>query len=168
MLVKKITYTDYDGVERTEDFYFNLTEAEVIEWLTTSGNYTLDKVLEKLVRAEKVKDIMLIFKDLIYKAYGEKSMDGKRFVKSKEVKDEFMESEAYSVLFMEVISDAKKAAEFLNAIVPANLGKAVDEMMKNPENLPPELRDYAAVVNDKSSNSTEHEQGNVVPMTPMA
>lgn len=165
MLVKKITYTDFNGVERTEDFYFNLTKAEVVEWLTTSGNYTLDKVMEKLVRSEKVKDVMLIFKDLIYRAYGEKSMDGKRFIKNEEIKNEFMESEAYSVLFMEVVSDAKKAAEFLNGIVPADLGKAVDEMMQNPENLPPELRDYAVAVNNGPSQT---EQNNVVPMMPQA
>lgn len=148
MLVKKITYTDFNDIERTEDFYFNLTNAEVTEWLTTSGNYTLDKVVGQMIKAEKVGDIMGLFKDLIYKSYGEKSLDGKRFIKSPEVKEAFMESEAYSVLFMELISDPKKAADFLNAIVPKDLSKAVEDVMNNPENLPPELKDYAPAIKE--------------------
>lgn len=161
MLVKKITYTDFNDVERTEDFYFNLTNAEVTEWLTTSGNYTLDKVMAQLVRAEKVKDIMNLFKDIIYRAYGEKSLDGKRFIKSKEVKDSFMESEAYSVLFMELISDPKKAAEFLNAIVPADLGKASAELLSNPDNLPDELKEYASSIKEINKSDS---QNNITPI----
>lgn len=152
MLVKKITYTDFNDIERTEDFYFNLTNAEVTEWLTTSGNYTLDKVMAQLVRSEKVKDIMLLFKDIIYKAYGEKSLDGKRFIKTPEIKEAFMESEAYSVLFMELISDPKKAAEFLNAIVPKDMGNSIKEVMNNPENLPDELKDYAPTLKIVNNN----------------
>lgn len=134
MYAKKITYTDYDGNERTETFLFNLSKAEVIEWLTMNGNYTLDKVLYKLSEEENAGEILNIFKDLIQRAYGEKSLDGRRFVKSPEIKANFMETEAYSVLFTELAFDAKKASEFLNNIIPADLANDVQKVMKdNPE-----------------------------------
>ena len=111
MLCKKIKYTDYNGVEREEEFYFNLSKAEVMKWLTTNGAYTIDSVLKKMIETENVKDMVGEFEFLIQTAYGEKSLDGKRFIKSPEVKANFIESEAYSVLFMELVGDAQKAAE---------------------------------------------------------
>lgn len=148
MLKKTISYEDYDGNQRTEDFYFNLSKAEIVDWLTTSGGYTLDKVMEKLIKTENAKEIMDIFKDLVYRAYGEKSLDGRRFIKSKEVKDNFIETEAYSVLYMELVGNAKAAAEFFNGIIPKDMAKEVTELMKNPDSLPPELKDYAVAVSD--------------------
>lgn len=145
MLKKTITYEDYDGNQRTEDFFFNLSKAEVVDWLTTSGGYTLDKVVEKLIKTENSKEIMEIFKDLIYKAYGEKSLDGRRFIKSKEVKDNFIETEAYSVLYMELIGDAQKASAFFNGIIPKDLAAEVNKIMADPDKLPPELKDYVPV-----------------------
>lgn len=143
MLKKTITYTDYNGETRTEDFYFNLNKAEIIDWLTTSGNYTLDAVVEHLVKTRNTKEIVNIFKDLIYRSYGEKSLDGRRFIKSKDIKDEFVETEAYSVLFTELISDSEKAAEFFNAIIPADLAAEVEKTMgENPDGIPAELKDY--------------------------
>ena len=161
MLCKKIKYEDFEGIEREENFYFNLNEAELVEWLTTSGNYTIDKVLQKLVRSEKVKDIMIMFKDLIYISYGEKSLDGKRFMKSKEIKDAFMESNAYSELFMEIVGDPKKASEFFNAIVPAKMAAGITEAFNDPDKLPEEFREYAEVLKD----SNKQEDKKVVPMT---
>lgn len=142
MLKKTIEYTDYDGNQRKEDFYFNLSKAEVTDWLTTSGGYTLDKVMDRLVKSENVKEIMEIFKDIIYRAYGEKSLDGRRFVKSKEVKDNFIETEAYSELYMELVGDSKKAADFIAGIMPADWSAEATELMKDPNNLPESLRDY--------------------------
>lgn len=153
MLVKKIKYTDYNDVEREEEFYFNLNKAEVMEWLTTSGNYTLDKVIGKLVRSENSKDIMGIFTDLIYRAYGEKSLDGRRFIKSKEIKDNFIETEAYSELFMELISDPKKSADFFTAIMPKDIGSELDKALADPDKLPDELKDYAKVINENTGNN---------------
>lgn len=153
MLKKTITFEDYEGNERTEDFYFNLSKAEVVDFLTTSGGYTIDKLIEKLIKTENARDIMQIFKDLIYISYGEKSLDGRRFLKSKEVKDNFIETEAYSVLYMELISDAKKAADFLNGIIPKDLASEVTKYMSDPNNLPPALKDYAPDLNaDSKSN----------------
>lgn len=143
MLIKKITYKDYNDVERTEDFYFNLSKAEVVKWITTNGNYTLDRVIGKLIESENVRDLVGEFEYLIKESYGVVSLDGKRFIKSQEVKDAFLESEAYSVLFMELVSDAKKAADFFNSILPADLANEIKKTMsENPGALPENLQQY--------------------------
>lgn len=119
MLKKTITYTDYNGVERTEDFYFNLTKSEVMEMeMTTTGG--LAEKITKVISTKDAKSIITIFKDLILKAYGEKSEDGKRFMKNDEIKTAFSETEAYSILFMELATDANAAANFVNGIVPVS------------------------------------------------
>lgn len=138
MLKKTITYTDYDGKERTEDFYFHLTKAEVIQWLTTNGDYTIDKVLERLTKKSRGRDIIDIFEDLIKRSYGEKSEDGRRFIKSPEVLANFVETEAYSVLFTELVLDANKAAEFFSKILPSDIGDAIDKVQKEHPNATPE------------------------------
>lgn len=117
MLKKTMTYTDYDGNQRTEDFYFNLTRAEIMEMdLSASGG--LDKLITKIVAEQDGAKIVEIFKKIILGAYGEKSLDGKRFVKSPELSEAFSQTEAYSDLFMELATDAEKAATFINGIVP--------------------------------------------------
>lgn len=160
MLKKTIKYTDYNGVEREDDFYFHLSKAELADWLTTSGNYTYDQVIGKLVKNENMKEVMQAFKDLIYLSYGEKSLDGKRFIKTPEVKANLIESEAYSELYMELLKDPKKAADFFTGIIPSDISKDVAEMMKDPNNLPDDLKNYASLV-----NGSEQEQTNVVPIS---
>jgi hypothetical protein len=118
MLKKTITYTDYNGKERTEDFYFNLTKAEIVEMeLSESGG--LAKHIEKLTKEEDGAKIIELFKTVIEKAYGVKTDDGRRFRKSKELFLDFAETPAYDLLFMELSQDAKLAAAFMNGIVPA-------------------------------------------------
>lgn len=116
MLKKTITYEDYNGIERKEDFYFNLTEAEVMEMeLSTKGGLT--EMINRIVAAQDAPAIVKIFKDLILKAYGVKSPDGKRFIKSQELRDEFESTRAYSILFMELATDEKAASDFVNGLV---------------------------------------------------
>lgn len=118
MLKKTITYTDYNGVECTEDFYFNLSKAEVMEMeMSTAGG--LAEKIQKIVAAQDAPSIIKVFKELVLKAYGQKSPDGKRFVKSDELATAFSQTEAYNQLFMELATDADAAAEFINGIVPA-------------------------------------------------
>ena len=120
MLKKTITYTDYDDVERTESFYFNLSQAEVTEMeMSTEGG--LGKLIEKIVAQQDTKFIIKLFKEIILKAYGEKSADGKRFIKSEEISRAFSQTEAYSKLFMELATDAEAAAVFVNGIIPQQL-----------------------------------------------
>lgn len=122
MLKKTVTYHDYNDVERTEDFYFNLSKAELLEMeLGTSGG--LAESIRKIIAAQDGPSIIRVFKDLVLKAYGEKSPDGKRFIKSKELSEAFSQTEAYSQIFMELATDDKKAAEFVNGIVPAGLSE---------------------------------------------
>ena len=126
MLKKTIKYNDYNGVERNEDFYFNLSQAELMEMeLSTTGGLT--ETIERVVQAQDAPAIIKIFKDLVLKAYGEKSADGKRFMKSEEIATAFSQTEAYSVLFMELATDADAAAEFIKGIVPAEAAKQIDK-----------------------------------------
>ena len=122
MLKKTVTYVDYNGVERTEDFYFNLSKAEVTEMeLSVEGGFS--KMLEEVVKSNDNARIIELFKEMVLKAYGEKSADGRRFVKSKELAEAFSQTEAYSEIFMELALDEKAASAFVNGIMPANLGK---------------------------------------------
>lgn len=122
MLKKSITYVDYNGSTKTEDFYFNLSKAEVMEMeLGTSGGFA--DMINRVVAAKDGPAIVKIFKDLVLKAYGEKSFDGKYFLKEDEngrpLSNKFKQSEAYSVLFMELATNADAASEFVNGIAPA-------------------------------------------------
>lgn len=110
MLKKTIAYTDYNGTTRKEDFYFNLTQAEVTE-LEVSVEGGLVEMINRIVAAQNGKVIIETFKDIILRAYGEKSPDGRRFIKNQEVRDAFAQTEAYSNLFMELATDAKAASE---------------------------------------------------------
>lgn len=122
MLKKTITYTDYNGVERTEDKYFNLSKAEIMEMeMSTAGGFA--EMVQGIVKAQDAPAIMKIFKDIILKSYGEKSPDGKRFIKSKELSDEFSQTEAYSDLFIELCTNAEASAAFINGIIPADVAE---------------------------------------------
>lgn len=130
MYKKTITYTDFNDEQRTEDFYFNLTKAEIMEMeLGQAGG--LEEYVRKIINTMDGAKIVALFKDLILKAYGEKSLDGRRFMKNEEITKSFSETEAYSELFMELAMDAEKAAEFVNGITPKDTKKVtVDDAMK--------------------------------------
>lgn len=118
MLKKTITYTDYNDVTHTETYLFNLSKAECMEMeMSTSGGLT--EMINKIIETQDVPAIIKIFKDLILKAYGVKSPDGKRFIKSEELSTAFAQTEAYSVLFMELATNAEEAAAFVNGIMPS-------------------------------------------------
>ena len=120
MLKKTIKYTDYDGNEREEDLYFNLNKAEVTE-MELSKQGGLSEYIKRIVAAQDAPSLVELFKELICKSYGEKSLDGKRFVKSKELTEEFTQTEAYAELFVELASNAEEATKFVNGIMPKNM-----------------------------------------------
>jgi len=126
MYKKTIEYLDYNGLSRKEDFYFNLDEAEITKMeLGISGG--LSEMIKRIVSAQDVPSLVDEFDSIICASYGVKSPDGKRFVKSKELTDEFKQTRAYSNLFMELISDADASTAFINGIVPKSAVKKLEE-----------------------------------------
>lgn len=135
MIKKTITYTDYNGVERTEDHYFNLTKTELVRMeLGKTGG--LSDYMTGLINAQDVPALMNIFEQFVQKAYGKKSEDGRRFMKSPEITASFVETEAYDQLFWDLFNNAGEAAAFFNAIIPAELAEKVEEMSKKQDILP--------------------------------
>lgn len=117
MLKKTFTYTDYNGVERTETHYFNLSKAELVDMeATTPGS--LSEKLKRIVDGADGPEIMKFFKELIFKSYGIKSDDGRRFIKSAEISEAFSQTEAYVQLYMELVTNPEAAADFANGIIP--------------------------------------------------
>lgn len=124
MLKKTITYTDYNGDERTEDFWFNLSQAECTE-MELSSNGGMKALIERIVSERDGKNLIEMFKKIILKAYGIKSLDGKYFRKTEEARRDFESTEAYSVLFMELATDADAASAFIRGVFPASLENAL-------------------------------------------
>ena len=136
MVVKKIKYTDFNGVEREEEFMFNLTEAEITEMeLTTDGG--LSDLIKKIISAQDTPEIIKTFKMLLLKSYGEKSADGRRFIKSEELTEAFTQTNAYSQFFMELATDDKAAIAFINGIIPDSMRERVAEDGSNASDLTP-------------------------------
>lgn len=134
MLKKTITYTDYNDVERTETFWFGLSKAELTEMeLSTVGG--LSEMMRKIVATRDMPTMIKVFKDLILRSYGEKSPDGKRFIKSEELSRDFAQTEAYSILFMELASDDQAAADFVNGIIPKDVAAQLAEAQQNTPEL---------------------------------
>lgn len=121
MLKKTITFDDLDGNPVTEDFYFHLSKAEIARMELSAEGGSLEKKLKAIIAAEDGKTIIDMFESIVLGAVGKKSADNKRFIKNQEVRDEFAQSDAYSVLFMQLISNAEESAAFIRGIVPADL-----------------------------------------------
>lgn len=127
MIKKEITYTDYNGIERKETFWFHLSKAELLDMMMASdGDYA--ETVQRIIDAKDVPALISMFKDLMMKSYGVKSEDGRRFVKSKELTEEFEQSAAYSDLYMELVTDTDKAIEFVTGIIPADLESKLTTM----------------------------------------
>lgn len=131
MLKETITYLDFNGVERTEDCYFNLSQTELMEMeLGTAGGFA--EMLQKIVAAQDGPSLMKQFKNIILKAYGKKSDDGKRFIKSKEISAEFEQTPMYDQIFIKLVTDDKAAARFINGIVPKELAEQANANPNHP------------------------------------
>ena len=130
MLKKTVTYTDYNGNERTEDIYFNLNKAELME-MEMSVNGGLTTMMKRISSAQDAPAIMKVFKDILMKSYGIKSDDGKRFIKSEELSTAFSQTEAYSIIVMELITDAEASTKFIEGIIPPDAAKELAKMDKD-------------------------------------
>lgn len=133
MLKKTITYTDFDDVERTEDFYFNLSKTELME-MNFSEEGGMEKLVKRIIDTKDIKKTIEVFKEILLKAYGQKSDDGKRFIKTIDghrLADDFAQSSAYDELFFELINDEQKAADFVSGIIPKSLAEEAAAKMEN-------------------------------------
>lgn len=124
MLKKAITYEDFNGATRTEDFYFDLRTSELHEW-ENSINGGMNTLLSRIVQERDQSELIKYFKEIIARSYGQKSDDGKHFRKSPEILDDFISTNAYDKLYMELVTDTKKAIAFIKGIVPPELGKEI-------------------------------------------
>ena len=131
MLKKTITYRDFNDEEVSEDFFFHMSKAELVE-LEMSHKGGLSEALKRIVAAEDGKAIIAEFKNIILSSYGKRSEDGRRFIKNQELRDEFESTEAYSTLFMELVTDTPAAIAFINGIVPAGLTEEVAKLTAVP------------------------------------
>lgn len=117
MVTETITYTDYNGVKRTEEWRFHLNKAEMVELeVSIDGGFT--EAVKKMQQTQDPKEIYKIFKEITMKAVGKKSPDGKMFVKNQAIIDEFFQSEAYPEFFMTMLKNPEKCADFMNALAP--------------------------------------------------
>lgn len=139
MYTEKRKYTDYNGNEREEEIMFDLSEAEVLEMeMETEGG--MEQHINRIIAAQNSKELIHIFKSIIDKAYGVKSPDGRRFIKTPEVLAEFKQTRAYSDLFMRLATDDKYAAEFIEKVMPKVKDKIVNNDDAKPNPIPPSVR----------------------------
>lgn len=122
MLKKTITYEDFNEEQVSEDFFFHLSKAELVE-LELSHEGGLSESLQRIIDAEDGRGIVAEFKNIILTAYGKRSTDGKRFIKNQQIREEFESTEAYSALFMELITDTDAAIEFINGVIPQGMAE---------------------------------------------
>jgi len=132
MYKKNITYTDFNGDERTDAFYFNLSDAEILELQVGYGG-DMSRIMSNMLEKRDAKGLLGIITDLIRTSYGEKSSDGKRFMKNQEVKDSFVTTDAYSKLVLELLNDEKEFEKFMTNVIPAAKREALNEALLKRE-----------------------------------
>lgn len=136
MYKKTINYTDFNGVDRKEDFYFNFMKAELVEMNMSTGG-GLKSFIERITNTQDQMELIRLFKELVLKAYGIKSDDGKRFIKSQEIRDAFEQTNAYNELFMMLATNDKEAANFINNVMPADLIAEANKQASIPASTTP-------------------------------
>ena len=132
MYKKNITYTDFNGDERTDAFYFNLSDAEILELQVSYGG-DMSRIMSNMLEKRDAKGLLGIITDLIQTSYGEKSSDGKRFMKNQEIKDSFITTDAYSKLVLELLNDEKEFEKFMTNVIPSAKREALNEMIRKRE-----------------------------------
>ena len=153
MLKKLIKYTDYDGRERSENFYFYMSKAELMEMeLGTVGG--MQNLIQLIIDKQDIPKIMEAFKTIILKAYGEKSPDGRRFIKSAELSEAFSQTEAYSNLYMELITNAEAAATFINGIVPEDVAAAAANRAQKEKEVAEDTKSENNITELQKNNDT--------------
>jgi hypothetical protein len=165
VLKKTITYTDFNDEEVSEDFFFHLSKAELVE-LEMSHEGGLSEALKNIVAAEDAKSIIGEFKNIILSAYGQRSEDGRRFIKNEQLREEFASSEAYSVLFMELVTDTQAAIDFINGIIPKGLAEEAAQAVQAAEDkqLPITPEGVVTDLRDKLDNKASDPESKLEPI----
>lgn len=131
MLKKTVTYEDYNGVEHTEDFYFNLTKVECMELEFGFGaDETLSGSIQTLINAGDMATVIKTIKKIVLTSYGIKSPDGKRFIKNDTVRTEFEENPAFEQIYWELVTNSEKAADFITGIMPSAIRNSLGDNPK--------------------------------------
>lgn len=159
-----VEYKDFDGNPRKEECLFHLTKADITKMLLVDKDLTLDKILFRIAKERDRKKAGEFFDELIKKSYGKKSEDGRRFMRNEEILEDFLSTEAYSIIYTEIISDAEKAAEFVNGIIPDELKTGIADVMKdNNAGIPDELKDF---LTEQEAAEIEEMNKNQPPISP--
>lgn len=133
MIKKTVTYIDYNGVERTEPFYFHFTQAEILDMeMSTEGGFA--ERIQRIIDAKDQTSLLKVIKNFVLDAYGVKSEDGRRFIKSKEVKEAFVECPAYSEIYMDLLTNDEVAAEFVNKVIPDDMQERFAKLVAKNSN----------------------------------
>ncbi len=130
MLKRPITYEDFDGNTVTDVFYFNLSKPELIE-MDVEHEDGLGKWIQKVIDSKDHKTLIKQFKEIVLMSYGVKSDDGKRFIKSEQLREEFSQTAAYTALFMELASNEGAAADFIKGILPKDMTGELDKVTES-------------------------------------
>ena len=138
MLKKTITFEDFDGNDVTEDFYFNLSKSDIAE-MEMSQKDGLTKYIKRIVAENDGAKLIVIFKELLIKSVGKRSEDGRRFIKNQEITDDFVQTNAYSELFVELATNADAAAAFIAGVVPESMKNAIEEASADELQPPAEI-----------------------------
>jgi hypothetical protein len=157
VLKKTITYENFNGETVSEDFFFHLSKAELVE-LEMSHKGGLSEALQRIIAAEDNKELIAEFKNLILNAYGKKSEDGRRFIKNQELRDEFVSTEAYSNLFMELVTDTDAAIEFVNGVIPKGLAEEATKIVQADIKVVPEQKDEPKIITKKDIEEMSPEE----------
>lgn len=142
MLKRDITYENFDGETVTDTFYFNLTKTELLE-MQIAYEGGMEALIEKIIKAEDIKSIVGLFKQIVLASYGVRSEDGKRFIKSDQLREEFSQTAAYDALFMDLSQNDEAASTFITGIVPRAYAEEIEKADKSIdvplplENVPP-------------------------------
>lgn len=126
MIKREVPYKDFNGIDRKETVYFNLSETELID-MQMSKTGGLDVILRTIIDTNDQVQLYNIFKDLVLKAYGEKSEDGRRFIKSDELRHEFSQTEVYNKLWYGLATNADEASKFVNDLIPEHLSAEINK-----------------------------------------
>jgi hypothetical protein len=159
MLKKTITYNDLDGNPITEDFWFHMSRGEMAEMALgkegRAGGF--DTWVRRLIESQDGEVLIQTFKEILLMTLGQRSDDNKYFEKDEKYTRRFVQSDAYSVLLMELLTDEVKMAEFINGVMPKEMREQAEKDAKEGKSAP-SLEGPQARVQEKTINASSEQK----------